>query len=853
MSKKTSRLSPPALPDSVIERPEVNRAIDAAMKKSVVYIHAPAGFGKTIAMSLWLSEKGLPAAWIPLTVYDDEPVTFCRYLLTALAEVDAGAYLCAKNTLADPSFADAPFEYFFRTVSSISEEYIRGIIVIDDFQLVENSAILNNLPLLIKKLSQMHKLVILSRLKPPVALYDLAIKNELGELSESALRFTRRQIIGLYKSYGIILSYNEAAEIEEKTGGWALGLGAELLPVKARGNESFTSRASGEKYIDGYLKREIWDKWDAGTQEFLLKTSMLEDLTPELCDRLCRCDSEKILSGLMNDSGLVVRLSDGSFRHHHILRDFLRRIATEQDIDLAGCYIISADYLLEKGRFGAALDYYVKSKDLKALDRFLYRIVDYDSARGSVEEYCNSFTNLILKKMPVEILENNILVLPTCVWACQMNGNIEQYRHWHSKLMARMDKEESIDPQLLAGLTLLLITNPLIHTRDVLKYKTPKVNELVLNDLRSPSITYNFPFFHRSHRDYTDIAGEWQEFAVRFISAFDLMSGGMVSLTMEGAATGILYEQNKLSQAHERAIKLLNRLDQNSHPELLFSAQMHLAAIAFAEADEASAWDAVNRAQTVVEGKGLYLSKNLNAIITKYRIYKGSRDAAKEWLSRNVTDDGDGVKFHQIYQVFTTVRAKIALGDYSSALLLMANLEKLVTNYRRLLDQMEIHVLRAIVLFKQRRRAEAVASIEEAVFLAQPYGFTRIFADEGAVIMPILQKLYNRFSGAPEKSNLATFVRTIQIITNENAASFPGLTSGLEENHVKLSKQQMRMLLFLSAGKNNRQICEETGLKLNTVKAHLYKLYEKLEVNSATDAVLKSYQLGVIERNATDE
>ena len=49
-NKKTGHLSPPVFPGSVIERPEVNNAIDSAMSKDIAYIHAPAGFGKTIAM-----------------------------------------------------------------------------------------------------------------------------------------------------------------------------------------------------------------------------------------------------------------------------------------------------------------------------------------------------------------------------------------------------------------------------------------------------------------------------------------------------------------------------------------------------------------------------------------------------------------------------------------------------------------------------------------------------------------------------------------------------------------------------------------------------------------------------------
>jgi len=198
--------------------------------------------------------------------------------------------------------------------------------------------------------------------------------------------------------------------------------------------------------------------------------------------------------------------------------------------------------------------------------------------------------------------------------------------------------------------------------------------------------------------------------------------------------------------------------------------------------------------------------------------------------------------------MLTTIRARIALGEFASALVTMVNLEKLVTDYRRLLDQMEIYILRAIVLWKQKQRAEAIDSMEKAIVLAQPYGFVRIFANEGTVVIPMLQKLNNRLSDKAETTGLAVFVRSILLLAGECAEIYPGLTSNLEEKPVKLSKQQMRMLMFLAAGKNNRQICEETGLKINTVKAHLFKLYEKLDVNSAAEAVLKAYRLDIIDK-----
>ncbi|MCL2337251.1 MAG: LuxR C-terminal-related transcriptional regulator [Firmicutes bacterium] len=852
MSKTTNRLSPPAFPDSVVERPEVNRAIDDAMKKNVVFMHAPAGFGKTIAMSMWLSARKLPAAWIPLTVYDDESAVFYRYLLIALAGFDSGAAEAAKAALDNPQFSAAPFEYFFRALSSLSGENSGGIIVMDDFHLIQNPAILETLPLAVRKLSQDYKLVLLSRLNPPESFADLVLKDQIGGLSENILRFTEKQIVKLYKKFGIALSRNEAAEIEAKTAGWALGLGAELLSVKVGGTESFFSHAAGEKYINGYLRREVWDKWDAGTQEFLLRTSILEDLTPALCDRLCNCDSENLLSRLMRDSGLTVRMPDGSFRYHHILRDFLRQMVQEQALDLSGCYIASADYMLAIGKFHAALDYYMKSEDNDAIIRFLTLIVDYGATAGGVEEYINSITNSLINKLPAEILENSPQVLAPYAWASLMNGNIERFQYWLAKLLAYFDDDKKgIDPKILAAIMLLQFPNPFISLRGILEYASVKLDPAIYENLPSPSITYNFPFFHRGHRDYSDFTDEWEELVPKYITAFKGMTNGAIALNMDGVVSGLFYEQNKLPQAKEKAIELLNRLDESSHPELWFAAQMHLAAVAFAEADEESAWSIVDEARSLIECRGLYLLKNFNALITKYRLCKGDCDAAREWLSRYAAGESGQVKFYQLYQILATIRARIALGQFTAALVLLAKLEKLVTDYRRPLDRMEIHILRALVFWHDHHREDAVASMEKAVFLAQPYGFTRIFADEGAAVLPILQKLSNRLSRKQEQSDTSVFVRTILLAANESAKTYPGLTGGLADRPggkpVRLSKQQMRMLLFLAAGKNNRQISEETGLNLNTVKAHLFKLYEKLEVNSATEAVLKSYRLGILE------
>jgi len=848
MNKKTSRLNPPTLPDSVIERPEVINAIDAAIKKRIVYIHAPAGFGKTIAMSMWLSAKGLPAAWIPLTAYDDEPAIFCRYLMAALADLDDAAAISVKATLEDPGFTGAPFEYLFRAVSSISGADAQGIIAMDDFHLINNPAILNTLPMIIRKLSQVFTLVIISRLKPPVSLSDFALKNEIGELNENDLRFTKKQIIGLYKNCGITLSHNEAADIEEKTGGWALGLGAELLVIKASGNESFLSRASGEEYIDGYFDREIWSKWNIETQAFLLKTSILEDLTPELCDKLCNCDSERVLAGLMKDSGLTIRLPDGSFRYHHVLRDFLRRKTDERQTELSQLYIMAAQYMHSKNKFSAALDYYVKSGDYGALGNFIVRTLDYSFSKVSAEECLQSFQKLILDKVPAEIMEKTEAFIPICTYVYWITGNTEKMKLWFSKTRDLLLTAH--DDQMTGTMLALLTLDPYSTYWETLNIMP--IGDIKMETVPSISITINLPYFHRSMRDFSDYLDDWDTLSYQITQSLESVVGSSTKITLLGISCGIAYERNKLAEARQCILAANSLLNDQSHPELCFAVYMHIAEILFADGEETEAWASVSKARAVVEKDALYLKKNLEATVAKYRLYHGDVDAAKRWLSDYVISDSSDMAIYQIPQILSTVRAHITLGAFSPAIILLAKLENLALNCRRTLDRLEALILRAIILWRQRQRGQAIETMSEAVFLAKPCGYIRIFANEGMAVIPILQKLYNSLSRRPEHSDTAVFVRTILLLANERTKTVTGLAdileSRLEGKPIKLSKQQMRMLLFLASGKNNRQICEETGMNLNTVKAHLFKLYEKLEVNSATDAVLKAYQLGIIER-----
>lgn len=67
------------------------------------------------------------------------------------------------------------------------------------------------------------------------------------------------------------------------------------------------------------------------------------------------------------------------------------------------------------------------------------------------------------------------------------------------------------------------------------------------------------------------------------------------------------------------------------------------------------------------------------------------------------------------------------------------------------------------------------------------------------------------------------------------------------DEEIQLSPRASQVLQLLSRGLGNREIGEELGVSVETVKTHIERLYKRLGVNGRTDAVAKALRAGLIE------
>jgi LuxR family maltose regulon positive regulatory protein len=179
------------------------------------------------------------------------------------------------------------------TLATLSHEVI---LVLDDYHLIENPEIHTSLIFFLDRLPSQVRLIIASRIDPPLPLARWRVRRQLAELRGEDLRFTLAEASQFFNQLmGLELSVDNIAALEAKTEGWIAGLQLVALSLQGRTDiENFIAAFTGtHRYILDYMTQEILRHQSDRVQTFLLQTAILERLSGPLCDAVTgRNDSQ---------------------------------------------------------------------------------------------------------------------------------------------------------------------------------------------------------------------------------------------------------------------------------------------------------------------------------------------------------------------------------------------------------------------------------------------------------------------------------------------------------------------------------------------------------------------------------
>lgn len=326
-----TKLAIPQRRACLIERPRLMERLAAAPPGGVLLVSAPAGFGKTTLIADWTAVNRSPLAWFSLDEADNQPRLFWRYVVAALrtanapirAEIDQ--YLGAG---AAPNW-DSLVAMLLNDVSQCVEPVA---LVFDDYHLIHNEAIHHSLSYMLHRQPPQLQVIFLTRADPPLALARLRVAGRLRELRAADLRFTDTESAAFFNC--VLAAHLSPAALDtlaSRIEGWAAGL--QLAALSLQGlpkaeSEAFVSEFDGrERYVLRYLVDEVLDRQPLRIQTFLLHTSVLRTLTPDLCTAVTGfTGARQILLQLAAGNLFVFPLQGMGewFRYHRLFAGALR-------------------------------------------------------------------------------------------------------------------------------------------------------------------------------------------------------------------------------------------------------------------------------------------------------------------------------------------------------------------------------------------------------------------------------------------------------------------------------------------------------------------------------------------------
>lgn len=241
------------------------------------------------------------------------------------------------------------------------------------------------------------------------------------------------------------------------------------------------------------------------------------------------------------------------------------------------------------------------------------------------------------------------------------------------------------------------------------------------------------------------------------------------------------------------------------------------------------------RNKTVLNKKDTLLS-NIDALYGWVDQLHANKESVNAWLE-TAPNEENGFTFLERSVLTCKVRAYIILGRFDAALDLIERLLAFCRMYDRTYAYNEIRLYQAIVYYRMRN-PEYEKIIDEVMIKMQELGFYHLIADQGAAVLPLLEK------GRPESVSKAYFDRLVTL-TKKMAENFPNYLVTAEAPEEPLTRTERRVLHLLCEGLNAEEICSVMDISYSGIKFHNKNIYRKLGVNNRTEAVRKAFLLGM--------
>ncbi|MBN2005759.1 MAG: AAA family ATPase [Anaerolineae bacterium] len=900
-----TKLYIPAPRPASVARPRLLARLNAGLMADckLILISAPAGFGKTTLVGSWVAEFRNRVAWLSLDEGDSDLIRFLTYLVAALQTVvaDIGSGVLAALQSPQPPSAESLLTTLLNEIAAVPDPFI---LVLDDYHVIESEPVRapmsvdDALAFLLEHLpSQMH-VVITTREDPQLPLARLRARGQLAELRAADLRFTPAEAAEfLGRVMGLNLSAEEIAALETRTEGWVAGLQLAALSMQGRSDTAdFIQTFTGShRFVLDYLVEEVLRRQPAAIQTFLLRTSILDRLCGPLCAAVLGKDAGSkipdmkapapcvlppascLLEFLERANLFIVPLDDERrwYRYHHLFGGFLRQ-RLEQSLapdEIAGLHVRASAWYENNGLVFESFRHAVAAHDVARAERLVElgtMPTHFRSVAMAILDWLASLPEAVMDDRPSLWVKSATLALV----AGQTAGVEERLQAAEKALQntALDARSRDLIGQIACARATLALTRYDPETMIVQAHRA-------LEYLHPADLTFLFTANWALASAYM-FQGDRAAAAQACMESLSISrkSGDMFSTILATSDLGHIQQlDNRLHQAAETYRRVLQLAGEYPQPNIA-EIQLGLAHIFYE-------WNDLDAAEYHGQ-ESLQLARQYDRVIDRFiisevflarvKLARGDvagaaallaqteQSARRENFVRRLPEiaaaqalvllhQGDVAAAARLVQKYKLpldqARVLLSQGDASAALALLSVLRQEMEARGWQDERLKVMVLQAVALHAHGENATALQVLEEALALAAPGGFIRLFVDEGPPMAALLSEVAAHGIAADYAATLLATFPDASIPSGQSKIRNPKLGVS-EANPPKivepLSPRELEVLHLIAQGLSNREIAARLFLALSTVKGHNREIFDKLQVQRRTEAVARARELGLL-------
>lgn len=888
-----TKLHVPPVRPAHVRRSALIQKLDKLREYKLALIVASAGYGKTALVSEWIAGSDIRAVWFSIDAGDNDTVRFWDYVIAAIRTVypEIGEQTLTLLHEPQPLPIETILSALINEFSALPELLA---LVLDDYHVIETPAIHEGLAFLVEHMPSPLRLVMTTRIDPPLPLARMRVRNQLMEIRSTDLRFAPAQIEAFFRNVmGLTLTTEEVTTLDTRVEGWIAGLQLAGLALQGKNDpaEFIVSFAGDHHYVLDYLGDEILDRQPESIEQFLLQTSLLERLNAELCDTVTdTAESRTVLEHLERHHFFVVALDDQRqwYRYHRLFADFLQhRLRLKYPGRVKELHQRASRWFERNGLQSEAIGHALAAQDYERAaqlvqdmaELLIWRRAEHSTLLGWLaalpEQVIRIYPRLYLYHTWVlyltnqmstaeqrirdaeQALENTSSAADSLIagMLAAVHGTLTGVRHQFPETL-RLSRQaleqlpaEAVSWRCMAAVNLgvtCAYIGEVQEAVEVLSYAMELSQEI------GSSFAMLSAFWHLSSLQTAQLALHAAENTCQQLEHSAQMpglqrfpTGGYVALLLGE----IRMERNDLAAAEPCLLESVEQINPESFPVTLLRAYVALSRLKTLQGDAEAAehyWQLALQLERMskLHGRSALIS------ITQARrwLEEGNLGAVERWVEDNHLEPDDEFAYHREEYYLMLARFYIARGNTSDkALYLLNRMVQRAEASQRTGSLIRALVVQSVALSASNHGQQGVDALVRALALAESEQPIRVFADEGHPIALLLEKIVDM----QRKGGLTTpvsseYVARLLAATGRHPR-LPVLkrrTTGHMSD--ALSEREIEVLRLLVDGLESGEIAERLVIAVETARKHIKNIYGKLDVHSRWEAIKRAEEYSLL-------